>query len=142
MILTAVDVSLRFLDAPIHGTQEITELAMAALIMLAIPYCTLTKGHVHVDVLDGLLGRTGRWLSDLLIASISMVVLGFLIWNTSLKVADTYRYADVTNLLAIPLWPVYVLLVASMAGYVIVVIRDFVNLLSTGKSIADREQAR
>ncbi len=65
MLLTVADVTLRFAAAPIYGSQEITELGMAALIMLALPYCSATDGHIRVDLFDDRLGRRGRWVTDL-----------------------------------------------------------------------------
>jgi TRAP-type C4-dicarboxylate transport system permease small subunit len=123
MLLTFVDVAVRTAGAPLYGTQEVTELAMVALIMLALPYCTATDGHVRVDVFDSLLGMAGRRIADAVIFLVSVVVLSFLIYNTALKALDTFRYADATNLLAVPLWPVYALIAVSMSAYLLVILR-------------------
>src|SRR5260221_10542753 len=105
---------------------------MVALIMLALPYCSATDGHIRVDLLDNLLGRRGRWMTDLLAVALSLVVLACLVWNTTYKIVDTYSYDDVTNLLALPLWPLYLLIALSMAAYAIAALRDMVLLLSRG----------
>jgi TRAP-type transport system small permease protein len=137
MLLTVADVALRFLAQPIYGSQEMTELAMAAIIMLALPYCSATNGHIRVDLFDDRLGRSGRWMTDCFAMVVSLVVLAFLVWNTAFKVADTYSYDDVTNLLALPLWPLYLLIALSMAAYAIVALRDLVSLLAPGRRTDD-----
>jgi len=137
MLLTVADVTLRFAAAPIYGSQEITELGMVALIMLALPYCSATDGHIRVDLLDNLLGRRGRWMTDLFTVAVSLVVLACLVWNTAYKIVDTYGYDDVTNLLALPLWPLYLLIALSMAAYAIVSLRDLVLLLAQGRESND-----
>src|SRR5260221_8391663 len=98
MLLTVSDVTLRFAAAPIYGSQEITELGMVALIMLALPYCSATDGHIRVDLFDNQLGRCGRWMTDLFAMALSLVVLACLVWNATYKIVDTYGYDDVTNL--------------------------------------------
>lgn len=132
-LLTVTDVALRYLaNAPLVGALEATELAMVALIMLALPHCAATGGHVRVDVFDRALGRRGRLASDVLIGVLSLVVLGFLVWNTVFKAADAYEYRDRVNTLFVPLWPFYLLIAASMAAYALVVLRDLVRLASSG----------
>ncbi len=131
MALTTVDVAFRYLaSAPIFGAHELTEIAMVALVMLAMPYCAATGGHIRVDVLDNVLGRTGRLLSDLVAGLIGLLVLGFLTWRSIVKVWDTYAYQDLSNMLLLPIWPLYLLIVFGMAGYVLVIVRDLWRLLT------------
>lgn len=129
VVLTVVDVSLRFVAAPVYGSQEMTELCMVAIIMMAMPFCATTGSHIRVDLFDEVLGRRGRWASDLFAAIVAVVVLGFLVWNTIFKIADTYTYDDVSNLLLAPLWPFYLLVACGMGFYAIVALRDFITLL-------------
>jgi TRAP-type C4-dicarboxylate transport system permease small subunit len=130
VLLTVADVTLRFAAEPIYGSQEMTELGMVALIMLALPYCSATDSHIRVDLLDNRLGRRGRWLTDLFAASVGLVVLSCLVWNTAYKVADVFRYDDVTNLLQVPLWPIYALIALSMAAYGLANLKALVVLMA------------
>src|SRR4029077_1450758 len=60
MVLTCVDVVGRyFLNRPVYGAFEITEMLLAALIFLGLPLVTLRNEHVNVDVLDPI---TPDWL--------------------------------------------------------------------------------
>ena len=130
MLLTIADVAMRYLvSAPIFGAHELTEIAMVALIMLAMPHCGVTRGHIRVDVLDRVLGPLGRFIGDLVSGVVGLTVLGFLLWRTGLKVLDTIEYNDLTNMLTLPLWPVYVLIILGMGGYAAVVAGDLFALL-------------
>jgi TRAP-type C4-dicarboxylate transport system permease small subunit len=138
MFLTAADVALRYLaNAPIFGAFEVTELAMVALIMLALPYCGATGGHIRVDVLDRALGRIGRFVGDAVTGVIGLVILGFLIRRTILKALEAHEYEDLTNMLALPVWPVYGLIALGMGGYAVVILSDLIVLFRTGRSDED-----
>jgi len=76
-------------------------------------------------------------MTDLFAVAVSLVVLACLVWNTAYKIVDTYGYDDVTNLLALPLWPLYLLIALSMAAYAIVALRDLVLLLAQGRESND-----
>ena len=130
MLLTAADVALRYLaGAPIFGAHEVTEIAMVALIMLAMPHCGASGGHIRIDVLDRALGPFGRFIGDLVGGIVGLTVLGFLVWRTGVKVVDAYTYDDLTNMLVLPIWPIYLVIVLGMGGYAVVVAHDLFVLL-------------
>ncbi len=129
MLLTTLDVALRYLaNAPLFGAQELTELGMIALIVLAMPYCGATGGHIRVDVLDRALGPTGRLVSDMITGLIGLAILGILVWRTVDKAVDAAEYDDLINMLAIPVWPFYGLIALGFAGYAVVIARDLIVL--------------
>src|SRR5690606_38990345 len=68
MGLVAFDVVMRYvLRLPFLGAYEMTELAMALIVFLGLPYCAATGGHVVVDVFGPVLDRPSmRWLNALL----------------------------------------------------------------------------
>jgi TRAP-type C4-dicarboxylate transport system permease small subunit len=56
-LVTTGDALLRdFWGRPLPGTFEATELVLAVIIFLGLPYTSLTAGHVAVDVLTSRLG--------------------------------------------------------------------------------------
>jgi TRAP-type C4-dicarboxylate transport system permease small subunit len=74
--LTFVDVFARYLiSAPIRGSVEIIQYAMALTIFAALPLVTRDREHVTVSLIDGLLGSRAlalkRWICD----GISFLVL-------------------------------------------------------------------
>lgn len=108
MVLVFAGVLLRYLfNAPILGSNEILELASVAVVMLAIPYCTVEDAHVRIDLLDSFLGRAGRLLTDAIYRLLAIVLLFFLVRSYLGRTLDAWTYADTTNLLHIPIWPFY-----------------------------------
>lgn len=129
-LLTVLDVGRRYLlNAPLVGALELTELALLSLIMLALPWCAATEGHVRIDVFDRALGEGGRRFAALLTDLIGLAVLAALSWNTAWKAADALEFDDRANTLLVPLWPFYVLIAASFAGYGLVLIAGVVRQL-------------
>jgi TRAP-type C4-dicarboxylate transport system permease small subunit len=114
--VVSLGVILRYVfGAPLLGVNEIVQLIAVALVMLALPYCTSTGSHVRVDLFDPVLGRTGRLLGDLVSRSLSVVALLFLCRRAWSKTAEAREFGDATNMLALPLWPVYGAILAGLA---------------------------
>jgi TRAP-type transport system small permease protein len=115
MIFVFAGVTLRYLfNAPVLGSNEILELASVAVVMLAIPYCTVEDAHVRIDLLDSFLGRAGRAITDAIYRVLAIVLLFFLVRSYVGRTLDAWTYADTTNLLHIPIWPFYGLVVLGM----------------------------
>lgn len=107
-------------NAPIAGGNEILEMASVAIVMLAVPYCTTQDAHVRIDLLDNALGRVGRLMTEIIYRVIAVVVLWFLVKSYVARTLDAREYEDVTNMLDIPLWPFYGLIVFGMGLYGII----------------------
>ncbi len=117
VLVIAVGVVMRFVLAmPILGANEIVQLTAVAVVALALPYCTVTDGHVRVDVLDEAIGPIGRLIGDVLSRVLSIIVLGVLAWRAGLKALDALKYGDATNMLSLPIWPFYGLLAFGVAA--------------------------
>ena len=77
MILVAWAVIARYvLNNPILGDQELVEIGMSLVVMLAIPFATYSGAHIRVDILDRKLGAWGRFLGDL----VSRLIGTFFLW--------------------------------------------------------------
>lgn len=136
MMFVVVGAILRYaFNAPIVGGNEVLELASVAIVMLAVPYCTLQDAHVRIDLLDRPLGRTGRALTEVLYRAIAIVVLWFLVTSYLARTRDAQEFEDVTNMLGVPLWPFYALIVFGMGLYGLIMALQLVML---GRSIWKR----
>lgn len=121
MVFVFVSAILRYaFNAPIAGGNEVLEMASVATVMLAVPYCTTQDAHVRIDLLDKALGRVGRLFTDALYCVIGIVVLGFLANSYLARTFDALEYEDVTNMLDIPVWPFYALIVFGMGLYAVI----------------------
>ena len=106
MGLVAFDVLMRYvLRIPFLGAYEMTELAMALIVFLGLPYCAATGGHVAVDVLGPLLDRPAlRWLNALLPLA-GAALTGVMAWQSVRYALDSRSRGEATNMLGIGLFP-------------------------------------
>ena len=103
MLVTVADVVLRtFWRAPIQGTLELVELALACAIFLALPAVFLREAHLVVDVIDQF---ARPWLVRALKvagAAISVAVLAAMAWRMLPLAQTMVAFGDVTSDLEIP----------------------------------------
>lgn len=129
MIFVFAGAVLRYVfNAPIVGGNEVLEMASVVIVMLAVPYCTTQDAHVRIDLLDRPLGRGGRMLTDVLYRVIGIVVLWFLVKSYIARTLDALEFDDVTNMLDLPLWPFYGLIVFGMGLYAVILAAQLVML--------------
>lgn len=130
LIATFVGVIMRYVfAAPILGANEIIQMASVALVMLAMPGAAHEENHIRVDVFDSVIGPWGRFAGDLLSRSIAIFLLTMLSWRTWDKLFDAAEFGDATNMLRIPLWPFYGLLLAGSALYAVVLLLQLIDIV-------------
>ncbi len=116
MGLIAFDVVMRYvLRIPFLGAYEMTELAMALIVFLGLPYCAATGGHVAVDVLGPVLDRPAlRWLNALLPLA-GAALTGVMAWQSVRYALDSRSRGEATNMLGIDLFPFQLVGAVSLA---------------------------
>lgn len=140
MALIAFDVVMRYvLRIPFLGAYELTELTMALVVFLSLPYCAATGGHVAVDVLSPVLDRPAwRW-TEVLVHLAGAVLTAVMAWQSALYAFASHGRGEATNMLRIPLWPFELFTAFSMGLF------SLVLLAMTWKSLRPRppsDQAR
>ena len=129
----AAGVVMRYvIGSPLLGVNEIVQTIAVALAMLALPQATATGAHVSVDLLDRSLGRWGRLFGDILSRGLSITVLTHLCLRAYAKTAEAAEYGDVTNMLQLPLWPVYAAILIGMGLCILVFAAQIVGLFLGG----------
>jgi TRAP-type C4-dicarboxylate transport system permease small subunit len=123
MGLVAYDVVMRYvLRLPFLGAYEMTELAMALIVFLGLPYCAATGGHVAVDVLGPWLDRPAfRWVNVLLPLA-GAALTATMAWQSALYALDSHSRGEATNMLRIELFPFQLVGAASMALFSVVLL--------------------
>jgi TRAP-type transport system small permease protein len=123
MGLIAFDVVMRYvLRLPFLGAYEMTELAMALIVFLALPYCAATGGHVAVDVFSGVLDRPGlRWLPAV-VHFCGAALMAVIAWQAVLFAMGSRQRGEATNMLGIGIWPFELVSAASMAAFAVVLL--------------------
>ncbi len=138
MGVTFVGVVMRYaFNAPILGNNEIVQLLAVALVMLALPYATQTEAHVRVDVFDRMIGRWGRFAGDVVSRGLTILVFCFLARRAWLKALDAAEFGDATNMLGLPIWPLYGLITLGFALCTVVLALQIVARLQQGARAYD-----
>jgi TRAP-type C4-dicarboxylate transport system permease small subunit len=101
--LTFADVFARYLfAAPIRGSLEVIEFAMAMVIFTALPLVTRHRGHVTVSLIDGLVRGRLRRLKAGLCDAVSTVALALVAWRLWVQAGDDVDAGTRTKMLALP----------------------------------------
>jgi len=105
MLLTSVDVVVRYLGYPVPGTYDLVSLGAAFVLGFAIPRTSWDKGHVTVDILVERLPRK-RVIFDIATRIIGFIFFFLLGWNLVKTGISFVRTGDSTQTLAVPFYPV------------------------------------
>ena len=130
MALTFFDVLGRyFLNAPVPGAFEVTELMLATLIFAGMPLVTARKEQVTVDLLDHLIPSSIRHIRDFFIYLVCgglTFITGILVWR---KADETLAYGDITAILNIPIAPmVYFMSIMLLLTGIVFLVLSWVTL--------------
>lgn len=100
---------------PFAGDFELTEIGVAVAAFMFLPYCQLVGGNVTADVFTARAGpRTLRVLRSF--GSIAALCLSaLLLWRMTAGMIDQKTYALTSAILQIPIWWVYLPILASLA---------------------------
>ena len=108
-------VSRSVFGAPLVGDFELTERGTAIAVFAMLPYCHLRGGNVVVDMFTGML--PAPWRKGLAIVGevLFTMVAALLTWRLALGGINQYDYNDMSMMLHIPTWWMFVPIVFSMA---------------------------
>jgi len=129
MLLTCADVIGRyFLNTPLWGGFELTEMLLATLIFAGLPLVTLRNDHVTVDLFDPV---TPDWLfriQHVAACAVGCVCTGYLAWRLWLRAESLDRAGETTAVLKIKLaWLTYsmsVLMAFTAVALVVLALRQ------------------
>lgn len=132
MLITLVDVILRFIGKPITGTYELVFLSGAVVIACAIPRTSIEGGHVNVDmVVDHLPSRARRTMA-VLTRLCGIAFFFFLGWNLFALGTTLFNKEEVSLTLHVPYYPVaYILGVCSWVECLVLL----VDLITRGREV-------
>jgi TRAP-type C4-dicarboxylate transport system permease small subunit len=120
---------------PVKGDTEWVEFGTGFAVFAFLPWCTLTRGHASVDLLQPLFGRLGNRVIDLL-ADLAMLALAALLaWRMWFGLLDKRGYHEVTFILQAAVWKGYA---AAMVGAVVFVLVAAFCVLRSARALAGR----
>jgi TRAP-type C4-dicarboxylate transport system permease small subunit len=132
MLLTVIDVVLRYVGTPITGTFELMGFAGALVAGLAIAQTSLDGAHVNVDMLTQALHSQQRDVVLVFTKLVGIGIFALLAWALFLKGTDLYKTKEVSLTLHVPYYPVaYGLSFCSLVEC-LVLISDIVKTIFAG----------
>ncbi len=132
MLLTSLDVILRYLGYPIPGAYDLVSLGGAFVIGFAIPRTSWDRTHVTVDILTAKLSVSKQAVFAVgtrILALFFFLVLG---WNLVRMGIGFMRTGDSTQTLSVPLYPLAFALGICAFIECIVLVADVVRVVSDG----------
>ncbi len=106
MMLTVVDVILRFFGKPITGTYELVAMAGATVVAFAIPQTSWDNAHIYVDFLLENRSNVTKKIFQVITRLLGVILFILLAWFLFEKANHLYRSGDVSLTLHIPYYPV------------------------------------
>lgn len=106
MLLTVVDVVLRYIGKPITGTYELMAFAGALVIGFAIAQASLEDAHVGVDLVTEKLPASKKAVFLFFTKIVGLALFALISWALFLKAHDLYLTGEVSLTLRVPYYPV------------------------------------
>jgi len=107
VIITVIDVFGRYiLGLPLPGTSEITEIILAILIYIGLPYICRDEGHVTVSIISNNLRNFYGRLHSIIINAVICIILLIISIQLIAYGINLNSYNDITTFLEIPKAPI------------------------------------
>ena len=107
VLITVIDVFGRYLlGVPLPGTNEITEIILAILIYIGLPYISKNEEHISVSLLSNYFSNKFKIIHKILINFIVTLLLIIIARQLYLHGIDLKSYGEVTTFLEIPKAPI------------------------------------
>ncbi len=139
IVMTCVSITGRALVpfglAPIKGDFEWIELGVGFAIFAFLPWCQLQRGHAAVDLLQGLYGRAGNRVVDVIVDVLMFGAASVIAWRLYLGMQDKLRFGETTFILQFPVWIGYA---AGLVGACVFVIVAAFCILRSGRALVGR----
>lgn len=130
MFLTVADVFGRyFLNYPVPGTFELTEMLMVPIVFLALGLAQHHSEHISLDLAYNYFPARMKAGTDVLVEVVNLMVVGAVTWQLYEYSARMSEGNYTTAVLQLPIHPFVILAIAGTASYMLAVICDL------GKSI-------
>lgn len=104
-----------FFNSPLIGDFELVERGTAIAVFAMLPYCHLRGGNVAVDMFVGMFPTLMRRLLAVASDAIFAIVAALMTWRLALGGWNQYEFNDISMMLQIPTWWIFVPVVLSMA---------------------------
>ena len=123
VVITVIDVFGRYLlGLPLPGTSEMTEIILAILVYIGLPFICRDEGHVTVSILSNNLKHSFAKIHSIIINMILSIILSIIGLQLIFYGINLNSYNDITTFLEIPKAPIafilaFLTLLASLMNF-------------------------
>jgi TRAP-type C4-dicarboxylate transport system permease small subunit len=131
MFLTATDVGLRYVfNSPLPGGLEIVEYMMGVLVPFALVYTAHKKGHIGVELVIERFPGHVRKVIGCVTTLMTFLLFTLITWQSYYYIVEHYQSKQTSAVLYIPVWPFIILFAVASAVLTLVLLVDFIRILS------------
>jgi len=105
MLLTVLDVLLRFLRLTIPGTYEVVGLLGTVVVSFSLAYTSVEKGHIAVEFLVRRFSPKIQALIIAINAFFAMILFAVVSWQSIVYAVDLMQTGEVSQTLQMPVYP-------------------------------------
>jgi len=106
MLITVLDVVLRYFRMPIVGTYELVAFSGAVVIGFAVPLTSWVRGHIYVDFIISRFPQKIRNSFNFVTRCLVIWLFLMIGWNLILYGMDLQKSGEVSLTLQVPFYPV------------------------------------
>ena len=126
MILTSIQIISRVVGYPWPAFLELSELAISIFAFLGVAFAQRMDGHIRMELLVAKLKGKIKWIVEFIATFCAIIVIGILIYYSSLFAIDAYVIGDSTMVSLFRTWPAKILV---PIGFTIWFLRLFLELI-------------
>ena len=126
MILTSIQIISRVVGYPWPAFLELSELAISIFAFLGVAFAQRMDSHIRMELLVANLKGRIKWITEFIATLFAFIVIGILIYYSSLFAIDAYVIGDSTMDYLFPTWPAKILV---PLGFTIWFLRLFLELV-------------
>jgi len=136
MLVAGVDVVGRYLfNRPLVGAFEMSELALAILVLFGWGYNQAVKGHVDIDLLYKRLPHIAQTVLDFLVPLLGLSLFVFVSWQAINFTLDSIGWGETTEMLHLPV-PIFKLMI--FIGAVSLSLQFVVDIITACQKVKEK----
>lgn len=109
-LVTVLDIGLRyFVSRPIAGSYELVSYFAACCLSFSLPHLQANNGHVIVDLIVRHSSERIKWALGIGVLFLSAAFFAVLTWRLVVNAQTVFASRQVSDILGIPLWIIYVI---------------------------------
>lgn len=133
MLVVVADVGLRFVfNIPVRGAYDVVSIALLVMVFFGIGPVIARRGEILIDLIDGFVSAAVLRGLGLVAGVGTLAIFLFLGWSMIGPARDAYRYGDRSLELGLPVWTLWAVAFAGMAGILACAVLALWRLLRGG----------